>query len=172
MGIAVTGGGEDSASDDPKKVEGKEDKKDKAEEKEETENLAIGDSVDFDGITLTLNEARIESGGELDKPQKVQFIVVNLTAENNKDKEQTMSSILNVELKDADGYSYTTTILTEGIQAQFDGTIEPGGTLKGEIPFDVSKSDTYELHFSNPFKSGKAIWKIPADRLKTIGYIK
>lgn len=64
-----------------------------------------------------------------------------------------MSSIMNVELKDAEGYSYSTTILTEGTKGQFDGSIEPGGKLKGEIPFDVPKSDNYELHFSNPFKS-------------------
>ncbi|WBX82178.1 DUF4352 domain-containing protein [Virgibacillus salarius] len=104
-------------------------------------------------------------GGDFDEPENDQFVVVNLTAENNTDEEQTMSSMMNVELKDVDGYSYTTTILTEGVKAQFDGTIEPGGTLRGEIPFDVPESDSYELHFSDPFKSGKAIWKIPAEKL-------
>lgn len=137
----------------------------KSKEKPETQELAIGDAVEFDGIKITLNEARIESGGEFDQPQEEQFVVVNLTAENNTDKEQVMSSIMNVELKDAEGYSYSTTILTEGTKGQFDGSIEPGGKLKGEIPFDVPKSDNYELHFSDPFKSGKAIWKVPSDQL-------
>ncbi|CDQ41468.1 hypothetical protein M948_20775 [Virgibacillus sp. CM-4] len=145
-------------------------KDDSAEEKEKekpkTQELAIGDAVEFDGMKITLNEARIEPGGDFDEPQEEQFVVVNLTAENNTEEEQTMSSIMNVELKDADGYAYTTTILTEGVKAQFDGSIEPGGTLRGEIPFDVPKSDSYELHFSNPFKSGKAIWKIPSDQLQ------
>ncbi|WP_337970210.1 DUF4352 domain-containing protein [Virgibacillus salexigens] len=140
--------------------------KNKEEEKPKTQNLAIGDAVEFDGMKITLNEARIEPGGDFDEPQEEQFVVVNLTAENNTEEEQTMSSIMNVELKDADGYAYTTTILTEGVKAQFDGSIEPGGKLRGEIPFDVPKSDTYELHFSDPFKSGKAIWKIPSDQLQ------
>ncbi|MBR7797247.1 DUF4352 domain-containing protein [Agaribacter marinus] len=134
-------------------------------EKPKTQELAIGDAVEFDGMKITLNEARIEPGGDFDEPENDQFVVVNLTAENNTDEEQTMSSMMNVELKDVDGYSYTTTILTEGVKAQFDGTIEPGGTLRGEIPFDVPESDSYELHFSDPFKSGKAIWKIPAEKL-------
>ncbi|API91706.1 hypothetical protein J32TS6_40720 [Virgibacillus pantothenticus] len=136
-----------------------------SKEKSETQELAIGETVEFDGMKITLNEARIEPGGEFDEPQEDQFIVVNLTAENNTEKEQVMSSIMNVELKDADGYSYSTTILTEGTKAQFDGNVEAGGKLRGEIPFDVAKSDSYELHFSDPFKSGKAIWKIPADKL-------
>lgn len=131
----------------------------------ETQELAIGDTVDFDGVKLTLNEARVENGGEFDTPQNEKFVVVNLTAENTTDKEETMSSMLNVELKDNDGYSYNTTILVDGIKAQFDGQVQPGGTLRGEIPFDVPNSDSYELHFSNPFKSGKAIWKIPGGKL-------
>ncbi|QHS24166.1 DUF4352 domain-containing protein [Virgibacillus sp. MSP4-1] len=130
-----------------------------------TEKFAIGDTVNFDGVKITLNEARIEPGGEFDTPQNDQFVVVNLSAENTTDEEVTMSSIMNIELKDAESYSYSTTILTEGIKAQFDGSIEPGGTLRGEIPFDVPKSESYELHFSDPFKSGKAIWEIPSDQL-------
>lgn len=38
----------------------------KSKEKPETQELAIGDAVEFDGIKITLNEARIESGGEFD----------------------------------------------------------------------------------------------------------
>lgn len=131
----------------------------------ETTNLAIGDSVDFNGLIITLNEVRIEPGGEWDEPSEEQFVVVNLTAENTTDEEESVSSLMNVELKDAESYSYNTTILTEGIKGQFDGSIEPGGTLRGEIPFDVPVSDFYELHFSNPFQSGKAIWKISAEQL-------
>lgn len=131
----------------------------------DTQNLAIGDSVNFDGLIITLNEARIEPGGEWDEPSEEQFIVVNLTAENTTDEEETVSSIMNIELKDEESYSYNTTMLMEGTKGQFDGSIEPGGSLRGEIPFDVPVSGSYELHFSNPFQSGKAIWKIPAEKL-------
>lgn len=138
------------------------------EEKEapKEQRLAIGDTVNFDGLNITLNEVRIEPGGEFDQPENAKFLVVNLTAENKTEEEQVVSSVMNIELRDTEGYSYNTTILMEGTKGQFDGTLQPGGNLRGEIPFDVPDSDQYELHFSNPFKSGTAIWVIPADQLK------
>ena len=130
------------------------------EKKKEVKKFSVGDSVEFDGMKITLNEARIEEGGEFDEPTEEQFVVANLTIENGTDEEQTVSSVMNIELKDDEGYTYNTTILTEGTKGQLDGTLPPGESMKGDIPFDVSKSDKYELHFSDPFKSGKAIWVI------------
>src|SRR5699024_11542862 len=74
---------------------------------------------------FTLNEVRREEGGEFDEPEEDQFIVANLTIENEGDDEENISSIMNIELKDDEGYSYTTTILTEGTKGQLDGAIEP-----------------------------------------------
>lgn len=142
-------------------TEGTEEENEEAKEEEEVdEELSVGDTVKFDGMEITLNEARIEEGGDFDEPSEDQFVVANLTIENKTDEEQAISSIMNIELKDDEGYSYNTTFLTEGTKGQLDGEIEPGGTMRGEIPFDVAESDTYELHFSDPFKSGKAIWTI------------
>lgn len=141
------------------------DKSDKDADDNKTENLSVGESVNFNDVTITLNEVRIESGGEFDEPENDKFIVANLTAENNSDEEIVVSSMVNVELYDDEGYSYTTTILIEGTKGQFDGSIPAGKKLRGEIPFDVSEAESYELHFSDPFKSGKAIWKIGQDDL-------
>lgn len=132
---------------------------------EADEDLAVGDTVNFDGLEITLNEARVEEGGEFDEPTENQFVVANLTINNTTDEEQIISSIMNIELKDDEGYAYNTTFLMDGTKGQLDGDIEPGGTLRGEIPFDVTESETYELHFSDPFKSGKAIWTITSDQL-------
>ncbi|HLS35811.1 MAG TPA: DUF4352 domain-containing protein [Bacillota bacterium] len=135
-------------------------------EENEDEDLQVGDTVNFDGLEITLNEVRNEPGGEFDEPDEDLFVVANLTVENTTDEEETVSSILNVELRDDEGYTYSTTILMDGTKGQLDGSVEPGGTLRGEIPFDVPESDTYELHFSNPFKSGKAIWTFSFDELQ------
>lgn len=141
-----------------------------AEESEESEEveeeLSVGDSIDFDGMTITLNSARIEAGGDFDEPAEDQFLVANLTIENGTDEEQPVSSIMNIELKDADGYAYSTTFLTEGTKGQLDGSIQAGDKMRGEIPFDVSESDVYHLNYSDPFKSGKAVWVIPTDALE------
>ncbi|MUV36760.1 hypothetical protein JNUCC1_00564 [Lentibacillus sp. JNUCC-1] len=138
---------------------------DTEDDSDSTESLNVGEAVNFNGVKITLNEARIEPGGEFDTPENDQFIVVNLTAENNSDEEATMSSIMNVELYDDEGYSYSTTILTEGTKGQFDGAIPAGKKLRGEIPFDVPEAESYELHFSDPFQSGKAIWVINSEDL-------
>lgn len=156
----------DSKSEEAPKEDQPKEEQPKEEAKPETQQLKIGDTVDFDGLKITLNSARIEPGGEFDQPQEEQFVVVNLTAENTTGEEQVVSSIMNIELKDIEGYAYTTTILMEGTKGQFDGSIVAGDSLRGEIPFDVATSETYELHFSDPFKTGKAIWVIPAGELE------
>ncbi|MUK88825.1 DUF4352 domain-containing protein [Ornithinibacillus sp. L9] len=148
---------EEDAAEDEKNGDKQEDK--------DTEELSVGDSADLEGLKVTLNEVRVEPGGEFDEPENDQFVVVNLTAENNSDEEIVVSSIMNVELYDEEGYSYTTTILTEGIQGQFDGTVAPDKKLRGEIPFDVPESGEYELHFSDPFDSGRAVWIITSEDL-------
>lgn len=137
-----------------------ENQKDQEVVDDENKKYEVGDTVEFDGMEITLNEVRIEEGGQFDTPENDQFIVANLTVENMTDEEQLVSSIMNIELKDDEGYAYNTTFLTEGTKGQLDGSIESGGKLTGEIPFDVATSETYELHYSDLLKSGKAIWII------------
>lgn len=142
------------------------DKDDAAEETVNDENLKVGETVVFDGVEITLNELRLEAGGEYDTPDEGKFVVANITVENTTGEEITVSSMLNFELKDDEGYSYSTTFLLEGVKAQLDGSVEAGGKLRGEIPFDVPEAERYELHYADPFKSGKAIWEVPAGELK------
>src|SRR5699024_4020164 len=137
-----------------------ENQKDQEVADDENKKYEVGDTVEFDGMEITLNEVRIEEGGQFDTPENDQFIVANLTVENMTDEEQLVSSIMNIELKDDEGYAYNTTFLTEGTKGQLDGSIESGGKLTGEIPFDVATSETYELNYSYLLKSGKAIWII------------
>lgn len=153
-------------NEEPEANESNEEPEGDIEEEEVEEELSVGDSIDFEGMTITLNSARIEPGGDFDEPSEDQFLVANLTIENGTDEEQPVSSIMNIELKDDEGYAYTTTILTEGTKGQLDGSIQAGDQMRGEIPFDVAKSDVYHLNYSDPFKSGKAVWVIPEDALE------
>lgn len=135
-------------------------------EDDNLDQLKIGEAITFEETTITLNEARLEPGGEYEKPNNDHYLVVNLTAENNSaDQEFIMSSLLNVELKDEEGNAYSATILTEGAGEQFDGDVQAGDTMIGDIPFDVLQSDTYELYFTNPFDSGEAVWLIDSEDL-------
>ncbi|WP_093229227.1 DUF4352 domain-containing protein [Thermoflavimicrobium dichotomicum] len=46
------------------------------------------------------------------------------------------------------------------MNGQFDGEFAPGRKMKGELIFDVDKSEYYELILSEPFKNGQVFWKI------------
>ena len=129
------------------------------------EKFSVGDTVVFDGTEVTLNELRTEPGGQFDTPSEGKFVVANITMKNTTAEEINVSSLMGFELKDSEGYSYNTTFLSEGTKGSLDGAVEPGGTLRGEIPFDVPDSNAYELHYSDLFKSGKAIWSVSSAEL-------
>lgn len=147
-------------------VEKPEDNDTQAEEEVEDKELKVGETVVFDGVEVTLNELRIEAGGEYDTPNEDKFVVANITVDNTTNAEINISSIINFDLKDDEGYSYSSTFMMDGVKAQLDGAVEAGGKLRGEIPFDVPEAEFYELHYSDLFKSGKAIWKVTVDELK------
>lgn len=128
--------------------------------------LEIGESVQFEDIIITLNDVYQIPDGKFESPKNDYFLVANLTAENNSNDEFIVSALLNVTLTDDQKNAYTPTILTEGTSDFFDGSVDEGETLKGDIPFDVKTSDVYELTFSNPFQTGEAIWIFEHDDVK------
>lgn len=134
-----------------------------------TENnfdLSLGEDAIFNGVTITLHSAKFVPGNDYEVPKNDCFIVVHLTANNGSDEDFILSSLLNVSLADNDGHTYTATVLTEGAGEPFDGDVKQGDTLDGDIPFDVIESDTYELHFTDPFQSGEATWVIEKEDIE------
>lgn len=138
----------------------------KTEVVETKDALKIGESIDVDGLGITLNSVRYEEGGEFDEPDNRKYIVVNLTAENTSEEEKIVSSMVSVEFKDSEGYTYTQSILLEGLEGHFDGTLEPGGKLRGEIAYDVGSSEYYEVSYMEPFTSGKEVWKFTESEIE------
>lgn len=134
---------------------------------EETNNnkLSIGESYMRDGLSVTLNEVRYVTGGEYDENKNGKFIAVNVSVVNNTNKEFNISSLLNFELKDPDGYPYSPTLLLEGKKPSVDGAVEIGETLRGEIVYDVPDAEHYDFHYSEIFAKGKGKWKIPSDQI-------
>lgn len=128
-------------------------------EPEQEEIYKIGDSVKFDDLVITVNGVR-ESKSEFFSPGEGNVIIlVDVTAENKGDKEEAISSIMQTELVDEDGFSYNMTFVDDG-KGNFDGTVGVGRKLRGEIAYEVPKEAKLEFIFQSPFKSGQAIWKI------------
>lgn len=119
----------------------------------------IGDSVQFDNLIITVHGVR-ESESELFKPDEGNIIIlVDVSAENVGDDQEAISSLLLTEVVDTDGFKYNLTI-TDDAKGSFDGSVGVGRKLRGEIAYEVPKDASIEFIFSNPFKSGQAIWKL------------
>lgn len=151
--------GSEAKADENKKDDGK-----KKEEKKE-QKLKIGETVNFDGLKITLNSVKADKGSEFEEPEEDKFLIADMKVKNTTDDSQSVSSMLNVTLKDADDYKYDTTIYT-GVKSQLDGEIASGDKMRGQIAFDVPKSKKYQLIFGDPFTSGQAIWKFKSGEIK------
>lgn len=141
-----------------------EDETDEAEE--EVKELGIGDTVNFDGLHITVNDAYITQGtDEFTEATNDYYVVVDATIENTTDESTAVSSLMQISLFDADGYSQDIAIMLD-TKGQLDGEIGAGRKLAGEVAFDVNDSEYFEFVFENPFKSGQAIWKLNKDELE------
>lgn len=136
-------------------------KSEKPEEKKGPEVYKIGDSVDFDDLTITVNGIKESKGGKIIKPADGEvFVLVDVTVENKGDKEANISSMLQTSLVDSDGFKHNITIV-EGMKGTLDGSVGAGRKLRAEVAFSVSKdAKGLEFIFSDPFKNGEAIWKV------------
>lgn len=91
---------------------------------------------EYDGVCQTYTE-----------PDNAYFLVIDLTVENMKDKEQNISSIMSFDLKDMTGEKGKYVFLTKNITSQMDGTIMAGDLLKGQIAYDVKDTDVYYFYY-------------------------
>lgn len=164
--VSDSGSVEVSAEEDAKENDSSSDEEDAATDESKTEEFAVGDTVDFNGLLITLTNARASEGGEFDEAQNDQFILVELNIENKTEDPAPISTMLNMKLMDAESYEQDQTILVDDVKGNLDAEISPGKNLKGEIPFDVVESDHYEFIFEDPIASGQAIWKIEKDDLQ------
>lgn len=124
------------------------------------EPAAVGDSVDYHGTVITLNSVRESEGDEYLKPQQDHiFKVVEVTVKNNGQEPLVISSALSFSMTDSSNLNYTVPI-TDDVN-MLDGTIDPGGELTGEIPYEVKQDvQGLQLSYGDPMKEGRAIWAV------------
>lgn len=147
---------------DPEGVEKVESTKEKKEDVPATQRLRVGDTVNFKGVEITLNSVRTDVGESFLAAENDKFVLVDVSVKNNKDEEVTISRFLNFKLQDADGYQYDPAVFAE-TKADIDGDVSPGGTIRGEVAFDVPNSAKYQLVFENLWEDGQAIWHFSAE---------
>ncbi|TES46083.1 DUF4352 domain-containing protein [Halalkalibacterium halodurans] len=143
-----------------------EDEEEAAEEEAEEEfEVGVGDTVDFDGLHITVNGVKKSDGNDFETPSNDAFLLIDVSIENTSDESASISSMLNLDLLDPDGYSQNMTIFTDA-RGSLDGEVGPGRKLAGEAVYDVEDAEYYEFIFENPFTTGQAIWTINKDDIE------
>ncbi|QKS70317.1 DUF4352 domain-containing protein [Paenalkalicoccus suaedae] len=129
------------------------------EEVEIEETVTIGDTISFDGLEITLNDAYLSEGNEFEEPRNDSFLLLDMTIANTNEESADISTFMQMSVQDDEGFTHDPEIYLDA-QGSLDGEIGPGRDNRGEVAFDVNESNTYDFIFQNPFTSGQAIWTI------------
>jgi hypothetical protein len=104
------------------------------------ETFAVGDVVQIGDMALTVNEVTYPTGNDFSKPEAGQtFLVVDVTLENKGSEAKSISSLLQMSLKDATGQKYDLDLMASAASGGTppDGEIASGERVRGQIGFQV-----------------------------------
>ena len=131
------------------------------------ETFAVGDVIEIGDLGLTVHGVTFPAGDEFSQPDEGhRFVVVDVAVENRSTAAQTISSLLQMELKDATGQTYDVDLMAEVASGgtSLDGELAPGETLRGQVGFQVP-TDAAGLVFvfdGDVFGAGKVFVALPA----------
>ena len=114
----------------------------------------VGDTVRLGDLHITVNGVRASLGDNFWAPEKgAYFIYVDVTFRNEGDQPEVVSTLLQMEMRDAEGRSYDVDIsaIASSGSSSLDGEIAPGGSLRGEVGYQLPASAT-NLTWSRPVK--------------------
>lgn len=154
--VFVTLGDTPTAVEPPAKLEG------------ETEQAAfnVGEAVQVGTLSITVNEVKPVEGNQFAKPAEGhQFLVVDVTLENTGAAAETISTLLQMWLKDSTGQRYKVDLLamTAAGGTSPDGELAAGEKLKGQVAFEVPADATGLLFVfdGDVFGAGKVSIALP-----------
>ena len=172
FGLALLGGESGSGSAPEHRRAASQRLADKENEKEEKANasqpaeeekLGVGDSVEAGGVRATLNDVRVLPTTNFDSPVESPdnlFVATDLTFENVSDEPLAISSLLELVLKNKEGYSASQSMHTQQRQLA-EGEITPGQKMSGEIVYEVPPdSRGLQLDYRPFFREDTHTWYI------------
>ncbi len=127
------------------------------------QELAVGDSVEVEGVEATLNGVRILPTTDFDQPIENpdnRFVAADLTFENVSEEAISISSLLELVLKNEEGYSASQTFHSQQRELA-EGEISPGQKASGEIVYEVPpESRGLQLDYKPFARGGTYTWTI------------
>lgn len=136
-----------------------------AGEQEQT-TFAVGNFVEIGDLTLVVNEVTFPPGDDFNTPDADhKFVVVDVTLENKGSETRAISSLMQMELKDATGQKYDLDLMASVASGGStpDGEIAPGEKVRGQVGFEVPE-DAQGLVFvfdADVFGHGKVFVALP-----------
>ena len=172
VGLALVGGGSDTktpqasanqppaAKDEEPTAQGQ---NAEASQTSTEQALGVGDPVEVEGIEATLNGVRILPTTDFDQPIQNpdnRFLAADLTFENVSEGAISVSSLLELVLKNEDGYSASQTFHSQQRELA-EGEIGPGQKASGEIVYEVPpESRGLQLDYRPFAHGGTYTWAI------------
>jgi hypothetical protein len=125
----------------------------------------VGEAVKSGDFTITLNSASVGKTGMLKPAKGNRYVVVDVTITNDSKKKQPLSTALQMNLKDDQGYHYGVSIgATASSKAKTpDGELSAGDKIKGQIGFEVpttAKGLAFEFQ-GEAFEANKVLIALP-----------
>ena len=125
----------------------------------------VGDTVRLGDLHVTVNSVRASLGEDFFTPEEGKyFIYVDVTFRNEGNKPEVVSTLLSMEIRDAEGRSYDvdlSAVAAAGSPSP-DGEIAPGDTIRGEVGYQLPTSATdLTWRFSGDiFRLGQAVFSL------------
>jgi hypothetical protein len=121
--------------------------------------LGVGDTGSNDNWSMTLNSVKTNTGDDIDQPGAgAIYLIVDVTVKNVSSSAEDISSDLSFRLEDSTGQVYDEQITDFGTPP--DGTIQPNAKLRGQLVYDVPKSQhNFTLEFlGSGFDGTTGVW--------------
>lgn len=135
--------------------------KESSKSNSKTQVYGVGETIEVDGLKITVNSSQdtdevdqFNDSSDLDEGNT--YNILDITVENDTDKDVTISSLMSFEIKDENGRkgSYVMSIRDNG---KMDGTVLPGDKLSGELVYQVPRNGELNLYFTTSGFGGKTV---------------
>lgn len=123
------------------------------------DSYKVGDVVkvgDYIFSVLSFNE-NVQSTNQFITPKAGnKFVQIELSIENQSKDKTTVSTILQMYMKDKEGAKYTQTFLPD--QKSLDGELLAGDKIKGQLSYEVpTTASGFKFYYSAAWLTGKSI---------------
>lgn len=121
---------------------------------------SIGETISIGDFTLTVNEVSFPEGDDFNKPEDgKQFVVVDVTFENVSGESASLSSLLQMTLRDSTGQKYDVDLMASVASGGStpDGELVAGEKLRGQVGYQVpvEATDLMFVFDADVFGAGK-----------------